>query len=246
MARSVSLACARPVATWRRAGCVAIFLSGIALVMLPRVSAAAPRVAMALRAGTPGVGLDLDFGLSREWGVRFGYSAFDLNHSVSTTDVDYHGRLKLGIATALLDWYPFRGVFHLSGGLADQMTRLDVVGQPSQGAYTLDGTTYTTQQIGSLTGEAKFAHPVGPYLGFGWGNPTASTGRVHFLLDIGAIYGGAPQVTLAAQCGSAAPPGSPLCAAAQSDLQVERQRLQHKLDVLDWYPVVNLGVAVRF
>ncbi len=53
-------------------------------------------------------------------------------------------------------------------------------------------------------------------------------------------------MTRTAQCGSAAPPGSPRCATAQSDLLVERQSLQHKVDVLDWYPVVNLAVAVRF
>lgn len=246
MSRPISLRNARPCAARRRSAGIALVLVGIAFTGLPRNSAAAPRFAMALGAGTPGVGLSLGFGFSRQWGMRVGYSAFDLHHAVNTSDVDYRGTLKLGIATALLDWYPFKGVFHLTAGVADDATKLDVVGQPTQGTYTFNGNTYTTQQIGSLTGQAKFAHPVGPYLGFGWGNPTGGSGRVHFLLDVGAIYGGAPQVTLNAQCGSAAPPGSPLCATAQSDLLVERRNLQHKVDVLDWYPVVNLAVAVRF
>lgn len=229
---------------WPAAVLVALF--ALAAPLLSGVAAAAPRFAMALRAGTPGVGLDLDWGFSRQWGLRLGYSGFDINHSLSTSDVDYHGRLKLGIASALLDWYPFKGVFHLTAGLAYDGTKLQVVGQPARGAYTLNGNTYTTQQIGSLTGEAKFAHAVGPYVGFGWGDPAGRSGRVHFLFDIGAIYGGTPQVTLTAQCGPAAPPASPLCSAAQSDLLAERQRLQHKLEVGGWYPVVDLGIAVRF
>ncbi len=228
-----------------RAACAGTALAIVSLI-LPGVSAAAPPMALALRAGTPGVGLDLDFGLSPEWGVRVGYSVFDLDHSIATSDVHYNGRLKLGMATALLDWYPFRGMFHLTAGVVDDRTRLDVVGRPSQGAYTLNGNTYTSAQVGSLVGRARFAQSVAPYLGVGWGNPTALDGHVHFLFDIGAVYGGAVQVALAAQCGPAAPAGSAACMSAQSDVAAERLKLQHKLNVVHWYPMVSLGVAVRF
>ena len=36
------------------------------------------------------------------------------------------------------------------------------------------------------------------------------------------------------------------CVSAQSDVGAERLKLQHKLNVVHWYPVVSLGVAVRF
>jgi hypothetical protein len=87
---------------------------------------------------------------------------------------------------------------------------------------------------------------VSPYIGFGWGNPTAEDSRIHLLVDVGAICGGAPGVTLTAECGPAAPAGSPACSQAQSDLASEAARLRHKADILRWYPVVSLGIGVRF
>lgn len=213
----------------------------------PAPSAAqTPDVALAVRAGTPGVGLDLDLGLSPSFGMRIGFAGFNINHSIDTPDVNYEGRLKLRTVTGLLDWYVFRGGFHLTAGVAGNGTKLDVVGEPSQGSYTVNGTTYSSSQLGSLTGELKFGNSVSPYVGFGWGNPAGESSRLHFLLDVGAIYGGTPSVSLTAQCGPAAPPGSPLCNEIQSNAASEEQQLRDKATLLRWYPVVSLGIAVRF
>lgn len=213
----------------------------------PAVSAAAdPDVALAVRAGTPGVGLDLDLGLSPSVGIRVGFAGFNVNHSIDTSDVDYDGRLKLRTVTGLLDWYVLRGSFHLTAGVAGNGTKLDVVGQPSQGSYTIDGTTYSSSQLGSLSGELKFGNSLAPYVGFGWGNPTGGSGHLHFLLDVGAIYGGTPRVSLTAQCGPAAPPGSALCDQIQGNVAGEQQKLRDQATILQWYPVVSLGIAVRF
>ena len=209
-------------------------------------SAASPDFAVALRAGTPGVGLDLDLGLSPSFGVRVGFAGFNINHTVDTSDVNYDGRLKLSTVTGLLDWYVFQGGFHLTAGVAGNGTKLDVVGQPSQGSYTINGTTYSSSQLGSLNGELKFGNSVAPYVGFGWGNPAGEGSRVHFLFDVGAIYGGRPTVSLNAQCGPAAPSGSALCNQVQSNVATEEQKLVSKADILRWYPVVSLGIAVRF
>jgi predicted nucleic acid-binding Zn ribbon protein len=209
-------------------------------------AAATPDFAVAVRAGTPGVGLDLDLGLSPSFGMRVGFAGFNVNHSVDTSDVDYDGRLKLRTVTGLLDWYIFQGAFHLTAGVAGNGTKLDVVGQPSQGSFTINGTTYTSSQLGSLSGELKFGNSVSPYVGFGWGNPAGESSRLHFLFDVGAIYGGTPSVSLTAQCGPAAPSGSALCDQIQSNVLTEEQKLRHKADILQWYPVVNLGIAVRF
>jgi hypothetical protein len=213
----------------------------------PAVSeAATPDVAVAVRAGTPGVGLDLDLGLSPSFGIRVGFAGFNINHSIDTSDLNYDGRLKLRTVTGLLDWYVFRGGFHLTAGVAGNDTKLDVVGQPSQGSYTINGATYSSSQLGSLSGELKFGNSMAPYLGFGWGNPAGESGRIHFLLDIGAMYGGTPTVSLSAQCGPAAPPGSALCGQIQGNFATERQKLCDKASILRWYPVASLGIAVRF
>lgn len=208
--------------------------------------AATPDIAVAVRAGTLGAGLDLDLGLSPSFGLRVGFAGFNINHNIDTSDVNYEGRLKLQTVTGLLDWYVLRGGFHLTAGVAGNGTKLDVVGEPSQGTYTIDGRTYSSSQVGSLNGELKFGNSASPYLGIGWGNPAGDDGRIHFLFDVGAIYGGTPSVSLTAQCGSAAPPGSAICMQAQSDVASEEDKLRRKADFLRWYPVVSLGISVRF
>jgi len=219
----------------------------LAVLAAPGASPAATAdFALAVRAGTLGAGLDLDLGLAPSFGVRVGFAGFNINHNVDTSDVSYDGRLKLQTVTGLLDWYVLEGGFHLTAGIAGNDTRLDVVGKPSQGTYTINGNTYSSSQLGSLSGELKFGNSVSPYIGLGWGNPAGENGRVHFLFDVGAIYGGTPSVSLTAQCGPAAPPGSALCGRAQSDLALEKDRLRRKADFLRWYPVVSLGIGVRF
>lgn len=219
----------------------------LACLAVPAASLAAdPDLAVAVRAGTPGLGLDLDLGLSPSFGMRVGFSGLNINHDIDTSDVDYDGRLKLRTITGLLDWYVFSGSFHLTAGVAGNDTKLDVVGQPNQGTYTINGTTYSSSQLGSLTGELKFGNSVSPYVGFGWGNPAGEDSRIHFLFDVGAVYGGTPGVTLTAQCGPAAPSGSAVCNQAQSDVASEEAKLSHKADILKWYPMVSLGIGVRF
>lgn len=227
------------------AAVAATILAAICLAM-PATATADPHVGVALRAGTPGVGLDLNLGLSPSFGIRVGFSGLNINHDIDTSDVNYDGRLKLRTVTGLLDWYVLRGGFHLTAGVAGNDTKLDVVGRPTQSSFTIDGTTYTSSQLGSLTGQLKFGNSVSPYIGFGWGNPAGEGSRVHFLFDVGAIYGGTPSVSLTARCGPAAPAGSPLCNQAQADVAAEEARLRHKADILQWYPVVSIGVGVRF
>lgn len=228
------------------AGVAAAALTAACLGAPAVSSAATPDFAVAVRAGTPGLGLDLDLGLSPSLGLRVGFAGLNINHSLSTSDVDYDGQLKLRTLTGLLDWYVFRGGFHLTAGIAGNSTKLEVLGRPRQGFYTLNGTTYSSAQLGSLSGELKLGNSVAPYLGLGWGNPAGEGGRVHFLFDVGAIYGGTPSVSLTAHCGPAAPPGSLLCNDIQGNVASEQEKLRHKADFLRWYPVVSLGVAVRF
>ncbi len=232
-------------ARWLRASAAAAAVV-LASLAAPASLAATPDFAVALRAGTPGIGLDLDLGLSPAFGVRAGFAGFNIDHSLSTSDVDYDGQLKLRTFTGLLDWYVFRGAFHLTAGVAGNGTKLNVVGQPTQGSYTLNGTTYSSSQLGSLSGQVKLGDSISPYVGFGWGNPAGEDSRVHFLLDVGAIYGGTPSVSLTGQCGPAAPQGSALCDQIQGNVAAEEQQIRHKADFLQWYPMVSLGVAVRF
>jgi hypothetical protein len=209
---------------------------------------AAPSVALDVRAGTTGYGFDVDVGLLSRLNARVGYSTFSFDRKINQTDVTYDGKLKISDVSALLDWYAFGGGFHLTaGGVGGGGLTVDATGVPNaHGTYTINGQTYTGNEVGSLAGRLKFGNSLSPYVGLGWGNPVGAKHHLHVLFDIGAIYGGTPNVSLSATCGSAAPTGSPTCTQLQSDVQVERQRLQNDVTLVKWYPVLNLGLAYRF
>jgi hypothetical protein len=209
---------------------------------------AAPSVALDVRAGTTGYGFDVDVGILSRLNARIGYSTFDFDKKIDQTDVTYDGKLKISDVSALLDWYAFGGGFHFTAGaVGGGGLKVDVTGEPNaNSAYTLNGRTYTSDEVGSLAGRLKFGNSLSPYVGLGWGNPVGANHHLHVLFDIGAIYGGAPNVSLTATCGSAAPTGSSTCTQLQSDVQAERQKLQNNVTLVKWYPVLNLGLAYRF
>ncbi len=234
----------------RRGTRAALTLCMLALVEL--LLGAAPAgadepMAVALRLGTTGIGLDYDFALGEHFSARVGYSGFQYDHSVDTSDVDYSGKFKLSMANAVLDWYVFNGGFRLSAGMVGNGTKLDVTGKPNaNGSYTINNNVYSSGDVASLNGQLKFGNSVSPYVGLGWGKSVGTQQHLHFLVDLGAIYGGTPNVTLTAECGSGAPPGSALCTQLQSDVLAEKTKLQDDVTLVKWYPVLDFGLAYRF
>jgi hypothetical protein len=206
-------------------------------------ASAGPAVGVTI--GTTGLGADVDIPILPILGARVGYGGFVYHHDIGRTDVDYAGRLHFSEASGLLDWYMLSGSFHLTAGIYGGNSRVDVTGRPSEGTYTINGTTYNAAQVGSLSGQLKFGNSVKPYVGLGWGNPFRG-GPLTFTVDLGAIYGGTPSVLLSAHCGVAAPPGTSECTRIQDSLAGERAQLASDLTVAKWYPVLNLGATLRF
>ncbi len=219
------------------------FASGVCGVLVCAGALADP--AIGITVGTTGLGADLDIPVLPILGLRVGYSGFVYHHDIDQTDVNYAGRLHFSEASALLDWYVLTGSFHVTAGVYGGDTRVDVSGRPNDGTYTINGTTYNAAQVGTLSGQLKFGNSVQPYVGLGWGNPFRG-GPLTFTADLGAIYGGSPSVSLAAQCGSAAPPGSFACTQIQNSVAGERAQLASDVTLAKWYPVVNVGLSFRF
>lgn len=202
-----------------------------------------PETALALRFGTPGIGVDFDVGLGDRFGARVGFSDFSISRTVNSSDASYDGKLKLSIPSALIDWYVFKGVFHLTAGVAVNGTKVDITGTPGPNGFTLNGNTYTSAEVTSVNGTVKVGNSAAPYVGFGWGNPTSPAHRVQVLFDVGAIYSGTPNVSLTAQCAAGAP--AIVCSAVQADALAEEQKISTNVSIIKWYPVVNLGFSVR-
>jgi hypothetical protein len=201
--------------------------------------------AVGVSVGTTGLGAAVNIPVLPILGVRIGYSGFAYHHDIDQTDVNYAGRLHFSEASGLLDWYVLAGGFRLTAGVYGGNTRLDVNGRPHDGTYTIDGATYNTAQVGTFSGQLKFGNSVKPYVGLGWGNPFRG-GPLTFTVDLGAIYGGTPSVSLTAHCGVAAPPGTSACTQLQNSVAGERAQLASDVTIAKWYPVANLGVSFRF
>ena len=201
-------------------------------------------VGVSLKAGTLGAGLDFNIGLTDTLNLRLGYATYDHDDTIEDTDVVYDAELKLRNATALLDWHAFDGGFRFSFGAVGAGTEIDVVGTPSSGTYEIGDRIFTAAEVGSLTGKVEMGNSVAPYVGIGWGNTVDQGGRVTFLFDLGAVYTGSPEVNLTARCGAAVPTAR--CAQLQQEVDREEAEISEDATIYEWYPVISLGLAIRF
>jgi len=221
----------------------------IGVVLLGVVNSAAHAdVGMGLRAGTHGYGADLDIGITEKLNLRIGYGMLTYSDTIEDTDVVYDGDLDMSNASAILDWHPFAGGFRVSFGAVGPGLTVDVVGQPTGGTYEIGDSTYTAAQIGSLNGQLKFANTVAPYVGIGYGNVVDKNHRVTFLFDLGVAYIGKSEVNLSAACGPALSPAQ--CNTLQGqlapDLAAEQQEIEDSVGAVEWWPVIQIGLGVRF
>lgn len=216
----------------------------VAIGLLSYGAAASAEVGISLRAGTLGIGADFNVGLTDKLNLRLGYSLFDYDTTIEDTDVVYDGELELRNATALLDYHAFGGGFRFSFGAVGANTELDVEAKPS-GTYEIGDEVFTAAQVGRLFGNAQMGNDIAPYIGIGWGNTLDAEGRVSFLFDIGAVYTGNPEVNLTAVCAQT-PQGQAVCPRLQEEVQREEDELAEETDISEWYPVIGLGIAIRF
>lgn len=204
-------------------------------------------VAVGVRATTFGFGGDVDIGMfSNRVALRLGYNGLNYSKTITDSDVTYNGKLKISAASAIVDWHVFNGGFRVSLGAVQHGPKVDVVGTPNNGTYTINGQTYTAAQLGSLTGTVKMGSSTAPYIGIGWGNAVDQSDRVTFLFDLGVIHTGSPKATLNAPCTAAIAAQPNGCVVLQQNLDAEKADLENEVSSYEWYPVVGLGFAVRF
>lgn len=207
--------------------------------VLAQQSGSASDIGVSLRAGTLGGSLELSKLLVSHVGLRVGGSYFSLTkNSLNQTDVTYSAKLKLESFEALLDLYPgARGSFHLTAGLITDPLKVTGTGTPTGGSFTLNHHDYTSAEVGTLTGEAKFGSTL-PYLGLGFGTAASKHGGVGFVFDLGAAIG-KPKISLTASNAGSNP-------GLQSDLNAQIASTQTSANKLVAYPVLSLGLMIKF
>ncbi|HVT35992.1 MAG TPA: hypothetical protein VHE37_10420, partial [Nevskiaceae bacterium] len=237
----------------------------------PEDSGAHHGIAAALRVSVlQGIGIEGIYGLSPYFNVRGQFNTFSYNRNFNKDGVDYDGKLKLQSIGALIDYHPFAGHFRLSLGLYNDGNKVKAHATCQPGNQCNVGDFIVTANPGDnpdLSAGLDMSRGVAPYFGFGWGN--AMTGwPIHFGFDIGVMYQGKPNFSLAASgkakvtnsdgvtCADPTTVGagceiSDLSSNAtfQSELAKQQQKTQSDIDgeaAAKWWPSIAFTIGYRF
>jgi len=224
-----------------------LFGASTALFLLASLPGRA-QVAIAGKAGSLGLGLELTVGVSPQVNARLGANGFNYTDNLrEVSGIEYDATARLRTATALLDWHPGGHGFRLSGGLVYNDTRIEGRSlPPASGFYDIGGVPVPVALVGTLSGKIDF-NPTVPYVGLGWGNAVAPGKKVGFYADAGVMFQGRGRVTLTPNIPAGSPLNNPTARAALDVLlRREENDIENKVADYTVYPVVSLGLSYRF
>jgi hypothetical protein len=193
------------------------------------------------RVGTLGIGADVTKSFTSQIDGRLGFNFGNVGFNRTDSGINYDSTLNLSSFHLFGDYYPFGGgSFRVTGGLVAQNNKFSVTSKPAaNGSYTINNTQYSANDVGSLTGEFKYANSIAPYLGIGFGKP-ASEG-LGFNADLGVMFTGAPKVSLNASNPTF---NNDPTTRAQIDNQV--RQTENDLKGFSVYPVLSVGISYGF
>ncbi len=217
-----------------------------------------------VNAGTQGIGLSLGYEFNEHLKLRLRGAYLSYSH-----DEDWGNGAK-GITTQgkmdfdgsniglILDYHPFAGHFHVSGGLnfADTKLKLDAqLNQAygagiSEGTYEFGGITYrATGSSGNVHGKYSW-NTVQPYLGIGWSSDGDGDRSLYFSIDLGVNFMGNGSLSVGSSSNIETWNGTSWQKASSADLEhsvrEEGKDFFKIADDLFVYPVLQIGVGYRF
>lgn len=190
-----------------------------------------------LKATTDGAGLEVVKGFGKRLNVRLGYSFLSIpiskDFNMEDISATAKARLKFGGANLFLDYYPVRNVIHLTAGVMQNAMRHSLVVTPTSD-FPYGDIMIPASELGTFEGEVTPQLKVSPYLALGFGNTLSREHRISFNFEIGALYHGAPQLSL-----SGTKMLSPM--ASENNQQVIMKAIaQYK-----WYPMISFQLTYR-
>lgn len=202
-------------------------------------SAGGPRVAIGAEVSTLGFGPSAAIVLNDYFVVSLSGNYASASTDKKISGVRYDIDADLRAAGATLDWHPFANGFFLSGGAYWNGSDFDIAATPA-GPVTVGGAVFTPAQIGRLDGNVEF-NDIAPYVGLGFDNTNRTHGRLSIYASAGVMYQGQADVDLAVSGPAATLPGF------QAQLDREIDDIENDIeDVLQFYPVIRLGLRWRF
>ena len=202
------------------------------------VLAGESNVAISPNFSTLGIGADLAVRVTPMLTFRVGGNTFPFSTTGTEGDIEYDIDVTLLSGKFLIDVHPFSGFFHISAGALVNGNKADLTAL-SASTYTIGDVSFPASLVGNLTGTVDF-NGFAPYVGFGWGNPFASSGNWSFRFEGGVVFQGSPNVALAADGPISSNP------LFLNELEKERQKVEDDIDEYQYYPVLSLSVCYRF
>jgi hypothetical protein len=217
-------------------------------------SATSFTVGIGVKASTLGIGGEVAFPVTHYSNVRFGFNAFNYNHTFVKDNVTYKGSLLLRSAQATWDLFLVGG-FHLSPGvlLYDGNKISANASVPGGTSFTLNNVNYVSDPANPVSGTGKLElNKVAPMLLLGIGNLVPRSHR-HFsaTFEVGAAYQGAPRATLNFS-GNVCDPSGLICRPISSDptvlanIQKEQTKINKSASPFRFYPIMAFGFGYKF
>lgn len=189
-------------------------------------------ISAGLNLSTMGVGVTLTRRVSKRFDIRFVGSYLGYTYDVHKLSADLQGdaKLKVGAIGSYLDFYllPF---LYLTGGLAYNLTSVDVVAQDAE-SVSLGDIILEPKDIGVLNAKITPGLKIEPY--FGGGLNFHRNRKLSFGVEFGLFLIGPPKVKLKAT-GMLEPTAS----------TAQEQIIEKNISPLIYYPNVSLRITYR-
>lgn len=223
---------------------VTVLLGSLGLIVSPR---AAADLAVEVKIGTLGVGVEGFTPLSREVNLRAVISGYRVSGEHEAAGLSYAADLRLATGGSVLDWHPYGGRFRVSAGLLANANRA-VLAAGCGGSCVVNGRAIRSSSTdpGTIVGDLDFGRGAS-YLGIGWVfAPRLSPW--FWSADAGALFQNKPKANLSSRGSFVdATTGEPIPdATLEADLDAEQLELEQALESLDIYPALSLGFGYRF
>lgn len=209
--------------------------------------------------GTLGAGFSVGYEFNKylKARVRAGFLSYD--HDDTWSDVDVLGEFTGNNMGLMLDYHPFGGSFRLTAGLTITDLAVDVQGSMDRSyfaehvgkVYDFGGYQFIIKDE-DVRAKAEYKwNKVQPYLGIGWSSDGEGDAEVYFTFDMGVNFMGTGDLSVNYTGGAdvITPDGQKVEISNQILESAIREEGKDFFDIADnisVYPVIQLGVGVRF
>jgi hypothetical protein len=209
--------------------CVVLALPGLAAAQ--DGEGAGSRLILGPNSGNLGLGSEAGIRLGDHFGLRVGTNYLSLETAGDDQDPEFNFNVTPPAAGAMLDYYPFRGGFRLTGGLRYNPDTPDLIDGPSS-AITIGGLPFTPS-AGPSVGVGPDYVGYAPYGGLGL-QSSFWEGRLELVFDLGVYYRD-PNSEAEDAKGAAGP-----------EAEANSEGTEEELRLLGLYPIIGLSATYRF